>query len=458
MKKLLSFVVVSSIFIFTLAPIQAQNINPVVTNSIENYSQFRKCLAATTIDKNKIQLMGSDIPANETVYIVDCIPTINDFVCTTGDKTADETLHISKPNTSSFSLIGSNNPTISKGGSLKINANADLTNGKIHIFTAIILENTLNSGDSTKTIKFNSLNFFDQNLAECQVDKSINDSNQTVITEPGINTPVTTVNYGAMMNNDKMFIIGKISHPFAKIEFVQNGKVLVQTTANKYGTYSILIDNRKIDQTSQIGVKYTKNPQNKQQGQSLILDYFNAHAQNTTTSSFMIDPIFSYIEGYAYDTTNKTLANATVNIKLKNSGDVYYSTTADERGFFTIAPEFLPIYAYEIEVKNPANKTVNKVQTYQFAIKNKEYLMLNKVNLVTATKNNKSLVKAAKTSISTNSPAATSVTPKKTSAMDDPDSIVFTLIILIVIVCVIGITLFFLYKNNTHDKDDKHLF
>ena len=454
MKKILSLFIIVLVFLLASAPSQAQNIATSSPKTTSNDSQLRKCLSYTTTGNNKVQLVGSDLPANQTVYIVDCVATANDFVCTTGNKSSDKILNISKTNTQAFSLVGSNNPvTVTKGGILKVDASADLTGGKIHIFSAVILENVSVAGSTNKAINFDKLNFYDQNLPDCQVDKSINNPEQTVVTSPSSSTPVTTVSYGVMNNNGKTFVIGKVSHPFAKIEFIQSGKVIASTSANKYGAYEASIDNKKIDQTAQIGVQYTKIGTNKQ-----VMNFFTAHAQSALTASFMIDPIFSYIEGYAYDAAGKTLSNATVNIKLKNSDDIYYSATADERGFFSIAPQYLPIYAYEIEIKNPASKTVNKQLTHQFATKNKEYLAANKIDMVTATKNNKSLVKAAETSIPSNQLISPTVTQKQLTAVEDPNSIVFTLIVLFVIILVIGVTLYFLYKNNTHDKDDKHLF
>lgn len=594
-NKFLFFIFVFS-FLLIGYPVNAQEM---LTNeatdsatTIAKMSQVRKCLVPTIIGSNKVSLTGNEMPVGEKIYIVDCVPTANNFVCTTGNSTWDDLLGITASNPPSFS-VDQGNPFILKSGTLNLTATVELGNGATHYFIATILIDTSTPEASSKSIKLGTFNFNDQDLSKCVgateianvsdaggggdaggssgdpygrifdakslepisnvsisiLDKNKNFINKTMLVnpqvvkndgvfnfvvepgtyylnptipsgytfasisninpnytkayseiltspneavieksirdpehrdialDPGNNTPFrstpTKINYGTMKNNTNMVIIGRVSHPFSIIEFVQGSKIIGKTTATKYGSFKVTIKNTVIQPDEAIDVSITKVDLTKSNNVTMEKkDFFmdicaylksmiNPTVQAATVmnkSTFTIEPIPSYLEGLAYDKSSTPVPNATIYIKLRNSNQVYYETKADEKGAFKIEPANLPNFAYSIEIKNPKTNVTTKQTTYDFALKNKQYLTENKINLMTAVKNGKSLIKKTQTTSPNNVANKTTTAKKKMSPMEDPNSIIFTLLVLFVIMLIIGVTLYFLYKNNTHNKDDRILF
>ena len=398
-------------------------------NSTTYSTQMKRCMTPTIIDKNTVALSANQIPTSQMVYVVDCMTTNNDFVCTTGNKEADKVLKITSPNATQKFVLSKNPVEQKVGNSFKTEATVDFSGNKTHVFMAIVLMNPNQNMGNGKALSFGNINFFDQNLAECT---AIRGKDEKVV-------PLST--FGAMRNTNQTIILGQAA-PLSTIEITQKDTVLTAATANTYGEYSALIDNRKIEQTEKINIIVAaKNTR------SSLENKFVAYAQGTKKATFMIDPIFSNMEGYAYDTAGKIVPNAVVNIKLKNSSDIYYSTTANEKGFFKIASEFLPIYAYDVEVKNSVSGKTTKTTTTEFAKSNLEYLIEKNINLVVYAKASVNSTNEAKVNVDAQKPVAKSLK----SPLTEPSSIMFTLLTLFVIICVIGITLFFLYKNNLHE-------
>lgn len=423
MKKLIYLLTLSLIMVLEPSQALAQNSS---TYSI----QMKRCMTPTIIKGNTVSLTANQIPSGEMVYVVDCTPTSRDFICTTGNKEADKLLKMTPLQTASTFSTTSNPINQKTGNTIKTEAYVDFSNNKTHVFLAVVLMNANSNTGSQKALSFSNLNFFDQNLTECK----------TLRASSGIVSSANT--YGAMRNANQTMIVGQAA-PLSTVDVMQNDKSLIQAIANTYGEYTALIDNRKIEQTEQMNVVIS--PALK----SGVENKFMAFAQNTKKATFMIDPIFSNLEGYAYDSLGKAIPNAVVNIKLKNSSDIYYSTTADNAGFFKIMSEFLPIYAYEVEIKNSLTSKTTKISTTEFAKSNLQYLLDKKINLVVYAKGTSDT--AAETKI--NAEAQKQVTKTLNSPLTEPSSIMFTLLTLFVIICVIGITLFFLYKNNLHEDN-----
>jgi hypothetical protein len=570
--------------------------------TIAKTAQVRKCLTPAIIGTNKVSLTGSEMPTNEKMYIVDCMPTANNFVCTTGSKTWDDLLNITATNPQSFS-VDQGNPYILTKGVLNLTANVQMDSGATHFFVATILIDTSALDAQSKSIKLATFNFNDQDLNRCisantptpdtsevsannpgasesgggpggeggdpygrifdakslepipnvsisildqnkqtlnvpllvnpqivkndgvfnfvvapgtyylnpripsgytfanatsinsnytkaysqilsspneaVVEKSIkNPEHRDIALDPGKNAPFrstpTKIDYGTMRNGTDMVVLGRVSHPLSIIEFVQGSKVIGKTIATKYGVFKVTIKNNLIRSDVPIDVSITKvdltsNGNLSTKNNTIFDNLFislksiinpQAFAAVSNKSSFTIDPIPSYLEGLAYDKSSSVVPNAEVYIKLKNSNRVYYQTTADEKGNFKISPSNLPVFAYSIEIKNPKTNAITKQTITEFANKNKEYLIDNKINLITAVKNGKSLIGKIQTSNVKNQTnnTATPTSEKKLKAMEDPNSILFTILVLFAIMIVIGVTLYFLYKNNAQNKDDRILF
>lgn len=129
-------------------------------------AHMRKCLTATINNESSVTLKGINFPIDQDVYIVDCIPSANSFVCTTGNAASDSLLKLTQQGTSAFSINGSN-PIKSQNGSISVTANVDMSNGVTHIFYGAILVDTTNPDGQAKSVQLSAINFFDQNLAEC---------------------------------------------------------------------------------------------------------------------------------------------------------------------------------------------------------------------------------------------------------------------------------------------------
>lgn len=200
---------------------------------------------------------------------------------------------------------------------------------------------------------------------------------------------------------------GVVSHPFTKVALVDSvtGQVVVEGSADKFGNWSLTLDNEKLSSggASVLNLQLTKvdltlgNVTSKRWNLwSALLNLFKVKtvsAQNLVSSSGVsFEPIFTYIEGYAYDKAGKVLPGATIDIKVNNYADSLYETTADANGFFTIAPDNLPIFSYYLEITPAGSTTKIKYTTSQFAKVNKDYLTSNNINLMTAKKNNQSLL------------------------------------------------------------------
>ncbi|MBI3620427.1 carboxypeptidase regulatory-like domain-containing protein [Candidatus Roizmanbacteria bacterium] len=232
--------------------------------------------------------------------------------------------------------------------------------------------------------------------------------------------PVTvTYEQSAIPNSTVTKYAGQVSHPLTTVTLLgQTTRIqTVKTTADKFGFWEVLLDNKKLPETlpgvpDPLIISYTKNDL-----AAVTASFFDrmiarisgdvpflVEAQNISTQAVVFEPILKYIEGYAYDKAGAAIPFATIKVKLKMSGGSQYQTTADAAGFFKIEPQYLPLFSYYIEVTAP-NSTVPIVYTTsQLAAANKTYLAKNKLNLATATKNNVPIYAAAPTT----APAPTS--------------------------------------------------
>ncbi len=104
----------------------------------------------------------------------------------------------------------------------------------------------------------------------------------------------------------------------------------------------------------------------------------NAQEQTDTAT---IQPIVSYIEGYAYDTEGNIMPSAKVLIKVPLSEVAVYQTTANQNGYYKITSEFLPNTEYSIEYQlvNTPGKYF-KITTSQLLEQNKAFIEAEKIN------------------------------------------------------------------------------
>jgi len=127
---------------------------------------------------------------------------------------------------------------------------------------------------------------------------------------------------------------------------MQGNTSIAQMQADKFGNFTFALDPGKIDPTKQVTIKLTEvdltvNPR--------------LPAPSPATDSVTVDPIPSYLEGYAYNAQGVKVPFAKVRIRLQLTDAVYYETYADKDAFYSVSPRNLPIFPFYIEVV-PSNQ------------------------------------------------------------------------------------------------------
>lgn len=315
-------------------------------------------------------------------------------------------------------------------------------------------------------------------------------SQRDIALDPGANLPyraskVTSLHFGSIRGGKETLFEGRVSHPLTKVKLVKekSREELGKTQADKFGFWKIMIPNEKLPLTEDIVAIFEKvdltKLTTKRNSDSLISRIFDflfkksAAQENNLNESVKFTPIFPYVEGYAYDNAGKIIPNAIVVVRLKGTTGVYYQTKADEKGYFQINRDFLPPFEYQLEFKNPlSNQTISDQSTSQFAEKNKEYLLANKIDLVMAKKDGREIFPTAKTG--TESSLIVSPTKKITprsqitenssqpfkniptepivnNAQQKTNLILLTLFIMLIILS--GVLVFFFFKKKSDQAD-----
>lgn len=279
----------------------------------------------------------------------------------------------------------------------------------------------------------------------------------TPLGAPYIASDVVSIYYDLNKDNLVYSFVGKVSHPLTLVSVEQDGAQLGSQKANNSGYYSVSVPVSSVSQTSPLEVIFTK--------ANLTGDFawllkrlFGFEVQAATLSKITVDPILSYIEGYAYDAQKQIIPNAIVKLRLKKTGGVYYQTNANSEGYFVISPSNIPTMEYEIELTDPKTTKQITLKTYQFAKDNSQYLKTNKINLINATKDGKKLIaeekkdaEAAKSALqeaAANSQNSGSQTNTGKTAINT--TLLLTgLILFVLIASAIGVFMFLRQRNNS---------
>lgn len=203
--------------------------------------------------------------------------------------------------------------------------------------------------------------------------------------------------------SNKLVIDGTTSHPFTVIrartvkfdptdiekKAPKPGRVIPSVRADKDGKFKLEVDQNNFEAGEYVGeLSWTKtNLTGATFSQKIfdriigwLKDQFTVEAQETISAN--IEPIPNYIEGYAYDTSGKTLAHATVGVYLTFADSPYYQTNADEKGYFKIGSENLPFMPYKLRYTTASGARVDTA-TSKFLAQNVSYLAANKITLNT---------------------------------------------------------------------------
>lgn len=230
---------------------------------------------------------------------------------------------------------------------------------------------------------------------------------EPVTVPPTVKDPVSML-YSVNKNMDEgLYIVkGKVSHPLATIIAYQTisttQKVeLARKDSNNSGFYQLDIPLASIAPDAPLELQFVKSPlMGTTQTRSLfksLVSFINRIfvkdvSAQTSGGVLILDPLPTYIEGYAFDGAHQIIPNATVEVVLKDRGSVYYQTTADENGYFFIAPKNLPSTQLGLEFTlRFVTKNGEKVpyKLYEFSKANKYFFTKEGINLLTGMKNGK---------------------------------------------------------------------
>lgn len=282
--------------------------------------------------------------------------------------------------------------------------------------------------------------------------------------DPGVNTPIrlppVIMSFDSLRIGQYTKYSGYISHPLSIVKLVDSvtNTEYATITSNEFGFWEIVVLNLNIPQNSTpqlvpVKVDLTTLAYLDQLLKKLssLLNPFEVRAQTSNYSNegrpIIIEPILSYIEGYAYDKSGQNMPGAKVRVKVDSSGQTYYETTADSAGFFKIGQERLPIFSYHLEFVSPKSQAVTSVTTSEFARRNEAYLTENNLNLMTATKNGQSLYPTiTPANVISDNPAPAS--PNQ-SAQTNQMNLILTVVVIIVLLGVAGGVLLYIKKKET---------
>lgn len=209
-------------------------------------------------------------------------------------------------------------------------------------------------------------------------------------------------------NGSSFVFTGRVTFPKAEVCIANQC-----TYADKYGFFNLSISENDIKpEFMEIKVKKVNLTAKKETNLSLftkLIKFFYKEVQaqqsikieddkttfeettNIQSKKIGFEPILRHIEGFAYDKNGQIIPKAKVEIRLKMNDSLYYTTTADDSGFFTIYGSNLPFFEYYITYKSPTGETFNQT-TSDFYKANKDYLEREKINLIKATKINQPII------------------------------------------------------------------
>jgi hypothetical protein len=175
------------------------------------------------------------------------------------------------------------------------------------------------------------------------------------------------------MDEGMQFII-KVTHPLSLVTFKVNGIVLTSDgynrilppTTTKDGIWQAVIKKSLLSQSG-YAIEVSKNPL-----------YFGP---GSATVEF--NPLLSYIEGYALDKSQKIIANATINVRLRSDNTLFSQIGADANGFFSISSKKLPFIEYYLEYIDPITKTKTLKSTAEFVENNEKYSKVKGIDYMT---------------------------------------------------------------------------
>lgn len=191
-----------------------------------------------------------------------------------------------------------------------------------------------------------------------------------------------------------VIIQGESSHPFTKIKIYVapvggsgTGQYFKTFTSKYDGSFSFVLEQQSLPE----GTRYSRadfqasdltKPLSQESTSSKLATTWLApevQAQDGPVTSVGLHDIPAYLEGYAYN-NGKTLSNATVGVYLTFSNISSHEVKTDDKGYFKITSEFLPVMPYELRYTSATGETI-KVSPETFMVQNAKYLADSKVSI-----------------------------------------------------------------------------
>lgn len=252
---------------------------------------------------------------------------------------------------------------------------------------------------------------------------------------------------------------GRISHPYAKVCLVgeSTGKEIgCVDNADRFGVYQIMLRNSTVPQDEKlipVGYKVNYNSLFQKEKSQQTVRIESLSDSQDKSSDFIYEPLLTHIEGYVYDRQGKILPNARVDVILEMNNKIVYTTYSDSSGFLTIYSKNLPIFDYFLQIIPSGSGKPIHYTTSEFVKANKSYLETEKINLMTGSKNNQSIIDPLTNKLNPN-------INKDQSAVENPDrsnknqsginmsSKIFIIVFIIFVLMIAVVSLVFYLKKN----------
>jgi hypothetical protein len=272
---------------------------------------------------------------------------------------------------------------------------------------------------------------------------------------------------------------GTVSHPFTLVKIYgieTNGEksLIYQGSADNLGHYKVIFPQKKDGQVFvNFEVDYQKVDLRLIAGnKSFLSNLFNSFLRKITVFaqesgagqvvSINLDPIPTYIEGFAYDSQGKILANKQVAIYIEGSNTPYLTVTTDSNGFYRLASNQLPSLPYYLKYQTNEGSFIT-VNTGKVINDNKNLLLTKKIDYYSL-KNNKgeSITVSPKISKAEIPPLKTSQvenqvrTAEKNTDQNESQtarSIILILVVIFVLVLITAVVVYFYWRQKKTSFD-----
>lgn len=209
-------------------------------------------------------------------------------------------------------------------------------------------------------------------------------------------------------NGSSFVFTGRVTFPKAEVCIANQCAY-----ADKYGFFNLSISENNIKpEFMEIKVKRVNLTAKKENNLSLFTKLINLFSKEVKAQQSIkmdddkktfeektdiqsekigFEPILRHIEGFVYDKNGQVIPKAKIEVKLKMNNSIFYTTTADDSGFFTIYGNNLPFFEYYLNYILPTGETFTQTTSDFYKI-NKNYLEREKINLIKATKINQPII------------------------------------------------------------------